>query len=132
MRTRRSEAGGGPTVRRLALVLLVASAVAVMHALSTTGTSHHGVAGVMSAMAPAADAVHGATADRDHAPTGHPSGPEPTSHLLSMTICAFAVLIAARAALRAGGPRRRSLVPAPQPSIRLVDGPEPPIPRFAV
>jgi hypothetical protein len=132
MRTRRSEAGGGPTVPRLAVVLFVASAVAVMHALGTTGANHQGSAGVMSAVAPVADAIHRADPGRDHAPTGHPSGPEPTSHLLSMTICAFAVLIAARAVLRAGGPRRRSLVPAPQPSIRLVAGPEPPVPRFAV
>ena len=126
------DAADGLTVRRLALVLVLAAAVMVMHVLSTPGTSHHSPLGVMSAMAPIPDGMRGADAGHRHAPTGHPSAPEPTGHMLSMTICAFAVLVAARCILRAAGPRGSLLVPAHEPANRLVAGPEPPVPRFAV
>ena len=49
-----------------------------------------------------------------------------------MTICAFAVLIATHSTFRAAGPQRSLLVPAHEPSILLMAGPEPPVPRFAV
>ena len=122
----------GLTVRRLALVLVLSAAVVVMHVLSTPGTSHHGPLGVMSAMAPMTDARHGADSGHGDAPSSRQATPEPAGHLMSMTICAFAVLVAARFLLRTAGPRRSITLPAPEPAIRLVAGPEPPVPRFAV
>jgi len=123
---------GGLTVPRLALVLVLATAVMVMHALSAPGTSHHSSLGVMSAMAPMTDALPGSGSGHGDAPSGRQTAPEPAGHLMSMTICAFAVLIATRYILRSAGPRRSILVPAREPAIRLVAGPEPPVPRFAV
>ena len=122
----------GLTVRRLALVLVLAAAVAVMHALSTPGTSHHSPLGVMTAMAPVTDALHDADSGHGDAPSSRQTAPEPAGHLMSMTICAFAVLIATCFLLRTAGPRRSITVPAPEPAIGLVAGPEPPVPRFAV
>ena len=115
------------------MVLAVAAAVMVMHALSSPGTSHHSPFGAMSSMAPTAQARPGAapTNGHDHAPAGGSSTPEPAGHLLSMTICAFAVLVGARVTGRVGGPRRRAVLPAPEPTIRPVTGPEPPVPRPA-
>ena len=123
---------GGLTVRRLALVLVLATAVVIMHVLSTPGTSHHSPLGVMSAMAPTTDALNGSGWGHGDAPSGRQATPEPAGHLMPMTICAFAVLIATRSILRAAGPRRSILFPAPEPAIRLVAGPEPPVPRFTV
>ena len=122
----------GLTVRRLALVLVLSAAVVVMHVLSTPGTSHHSPLGVMSAMAPMTDALHGADSGHGDAPSSRQAAPEPAGHLMSMTICAFAVRVAARFLLRAAGPRHNTLVPAHEPAIRLVAGPEPPVPRFVV
>jgi hypothetical protein len=129
MRIRRAVAHG-LTVRRLALVLVLSAAVVVMHVLSTSDTSHHSPLGVMSAMTPMTDELHDAASGRGDAP--RQATPEPAGHLMSMTICAFAVLVAARFLLRSLGPRRSTTVPAPEPAIRLVAGPEPPVPRFAV
>lgn len=131
MRSRGTHADG-LTVHRVALVLALTTAVVVMHVLSTPGTSHHSPLGVMSAMAPVADGMRSVDEGPGHLPTGHPSAPEPAGHLMSMTICAFAVLIATRFLLRSTGPRRSSTVPAPEPAVRLMAGPEPPVPRFAV
>lgn len=128
----RGNHGGGLTVRRLAVVLVLVNAVTVMHALSTPGISHHGPLGVMSAMAPMTDALPDSGSGHGDAPSSRQTAPEPTGHLMSMTICAFAVLIATRCILRSTGPRRSILVPAREPAVRLVAGPEPPVPRFAV
>lgn len=131
MRTRGTHVGG-LTVGRLGLVLALTTAFVVMHVLSTPGTSHHSPLGVMSAMAPMTDALHGADSGHGDAPSSRQAAPEPAGHLMSMTICAFAVLVAARFLLRAAGPRHNTLVPAHEPAIRLVAGPEPPVPRFVV
>lgn len=131
MRTRGTHVGG-LTVGRLGLVLALTTAFVVMHVLSTPGTSHHSPLGVMSAMAPVAGGMRSADEGPGHVPTGHPSAPEPAGHLMSMTICAFAVLIATRFLLRSSGPRRSITAPAPEPTVRLMAGPEPPVPRFAV
>lgn len=122
----------GLTVRRLALVLVLSAAVVVMHVLSTPGTSHHDQLGGMSAMAPMTDALHGADSGHDDTPSSRQAAPEPAGHLMSTTICAFAVLVAARFLLRTAGPRRSITLPAPEPAIGPVAGPEPPVPRFAV
>lgn len=127
----RGAVGHGLTVRRLSLVLVLSAAVVVMHVLATPTTSHHSPLGVMSAMAPTGDAPHAAPGHRD-ASSSRQGAPEPAGHLMSMTICAFAVLVAARFLLRTAGPRRRVALPAHEPAIRLVTGPEPPVPRFAV
>ena len=55
--------GGELIVRRLALMLVLATAVVVMHVLSTPSTSHHSPLGVMAAMAPMADALQAFTRD---------------------------------------------------------------------
>lgn len=123
---------GGLTVPRVALVLALTTAVMVMHALSTPGASHHSSLGVMSTLGPMTDALPGSGSGHGDAPSNRQTAPEPTGHLMSMTICAFAVLIATRYILRSAGPRRSILVPAREPAIRLVAGPEPPVPRFAV
>lgn len=123
---------GGLTVQRLALVIVLATAVMVMHALSTPSTSHHSSLGVMSAIAPMTAALPGSGSGHGDAPSNRQTAPEPTGHLMSMTICAFAVLIATRFLLRSAGPRRSITVPAPEPAVRLMAGPEPPVPRFAV
>ena len=128
----RGAVANGLTVRRLALVLVLSAAVVVMHVLSTPGTSHHSPLGVMSAMTPMTDALHGAASGHGDAPSSRQAAPEPAGLLMSMTICAFAVLVAARFLLRTAGPRRSITLPAPEPTVRLVAGPEPPVPRFAV
>lgn len=132
----------GRRLRRVVLVLTVAAAVAVMHALSMTGGGHHGSGSsgsLTSAMATGADVPSGHASGhgaghraRPDAPANRPATPEPVSHWLSMSVCAFAVLIATRLLRRVAGPRRRVPVPAHDPAVRLVVGPEPPVPRFAV
>lgn len=133
----------GLRLRRVVLVLTVAAAVAVMHALSMTGGGHHGSGSsgsLTSAMATGADVPsghasgHGAGRGARHrdVPANRPVTPEPVSHWLSMSICAFAVLLATRLLRRVAGPRRGVPVPAHDPAVRLVVGPEPPVPRFVV
>lgn len=132
----------GRRLRRVVLVLTVAAAVAVMHALSMTGAGHHASGSTSDRMSPmvAASAApsghasgHGAGhRARPDAPANRPATPEPVSHWLSMSVCAFAVLIATRLLRRVAGPRRRVPVPAHDPAVRLVVGPEPPVPRFVV
>lgn len=129
----------GRRLRRVVLVLTVAAAVAVMHALSLTGAGHHGSGSSgssTSAMVAGADGPsghasrHGAGHRARHGdvPANRPATPEPVSHWLSMSVCAFAVLIATRLLRRVAGPRRRVPVPAHDPAVRLVVGPEPPVP----
>lgn len=122
---------GGLALRRFGLVILLSTAVAVMHALSTTGAGHHGGGIGASATALAGGAAHGHHGERHDPPSDQPAPPEPSNHLMSMAACAFAVLLGTRRLRLSGDPRDRVRPPAGAPALPLLAGPEPPVPRSA-
>ena len=103
-------------MRALLLVPVAVLGVLVMHGLADAGTPY-------------------AHAEAEHPMGSQHSTPTPehsTSHLAAMSICAFALLVAAHQ-VRRGSPRRR----APQLLVvqwveRIATGPEPPVPRHVV
>lgn len=105
-----------PNVRSLLLVPVAVISVLVMHGLSDAGTPY----------------VH---AEVERSMSSHHSAPSPehsSSHLAAMSICAFALLFAARQIRRAAAPRRTLGQLLSTWAGRIATGPEPPVPRPVV
>lgn len=103
-------------VRKLLVVPLLVLGVIVMHGLGHAGATH-------------AHATVGMGMDSDHSA---PSPAHSTSHLAVMSICAFAILVAAQRVRRTAPPLRPRAVAEQWPALRLTVGPEPPVPRSFV
>lgn len=103
-------------VRKLLVVPLVVLGVIVMHGLGHAGATY-------------AHTEVGMGMDSNHSA---PSPAHSTSHLAVMSICAFAILVAAQRVQRTAPPLRPSAVAEHWPALRLTIGPEPPVPRSVV
>jgi hypothetical protein len=105
-----------PVVRKLLVVPLLVLGVIVMHGLGHAGATY-------------AHTAVGMRMDSNHSA---PSPAHSTSHLAVMSICAFAILVAAQRVRRTAPPLRPRAVAEQWPALRLTVGPEPPVPRSFV